>query len=123
MAPCRILVVDDSEDMLFLVRVLIDTGDDAIEIVGTARNDVEAYAMYLEHEPDLLVLDNVLPGSSGLDIAKEILEADPTATIVLFSEFLDAAILKQADRIGVRACLSKDHFQRLPDLLLELCPG
>lgn len=123
MPPCRVLVVDDNDDMLVLVRALIETGEDEIEIVASAKNDSEAYAMYLEHRPDLVLLDYVLPGPSGLDIARNILEADPSAVIVLFSEFLDGAVVRQAERLGVRDCLSKDHFDYLPAVLLEHCPG
>jgi DNA-binding NarL/FixJ family response regulator len=119
----RALIVDDDDDMRFLVRVLIEAANEGLAVAAEARNADEAVDRWREHRPDVIVLDNRMPGRSGLDVAAEILAEEPTQSIILFSAFLDDETLARATELGVRACLSKDHYDQLPAALWRYGPA
>jgi DNA-binding NarL/FixJ family response regulator len=119
----RALIVDDDDDMRFLVRVLIEAANDGLAVAAEARNGDEAVERWREHRPDVVVLDNRMPGRSGLEVAAEILAEQPDQSIILFSAFLDEETLAQAEALGVRACLSKDHYDQLPAALWRYGPA
>ena len=77
MSPCRILVVDDHDATQQLVRELLEA--DGHRLVVGAGNAKEAYRSYLTYRPDIVVMDLMLPGEGGLDIAAQILEFDEEA--------------------------------------------
>ena len=119
----RALIVDDDDDMRFLVRVLIEAANEGLAVAAEARNADEAVTRWREHRPDVVVLDNRMPGRSGLDVAAEILAEAPEQSIILFSAFLDDDTLARADALGVKACLSKDHYDQLPAALWRYGPA
>jgi len=110
------LIVDDNEDMRALVRILLDLTPD-IAVVAEAADGCQAVAAWREHEPDSIVLDQDMPGATGLEVAEYILHQDPTMPIVLFSAYLDDATVTAAEHLGIRACVDKDQLIRIPELL------
>ncbi len=65
----KIMVVDDEENLLILTRDLL--ASKGFDIV-TAGNGKEALGMLEKEKPDLLILDIMMPGMKGTDIAKKI---------------------------------------------------
>src|SRR5438309_1454231 len=121
--PNRALIVDDDDDMRFLVRVLIEAANEGLAVAGEASDGDEAVAKWREHRPDVVVLDERMPGRSGLDVAAQILAEAPDQSIILFSAYLDEATVARAESLGVRACLSKDRYEDLPAALWEHGPA
>ena len=74
----RILVVDDEEDILELLRYNISKeGFDVI----VASNGTEGLTLALNEEPDLIILDLMMPDIDGLDVCRELKSSSPTAEI------------------------------------------
>ena len=119
----RTLIVDDDEDMRFLLRVLIEAANEGLTIAAEASNGDEAIAQWREHQPDVVVLDHRMPDRMGLDVAAEILAEHPGQSIILFSAYLDEETIARADELGVRACLSKDDYDELPAALWRYGPA
>jgi DNA-binding NarL/FixJ family response regulator len=119
----RALIVDDDDDMRFLVRVLIEAANEGLAVAAEARNATEAVDRWRTHQPDVVVLDNRMPGRSGLDVAAEILAEQPEQSIILFSAYLDDETVLRADALGIRACLSKDNYDQLPAALWQHGPA
>jgi len=117
-----VLVADDEEDMRVLVRAVLTSA--GLEIVAEAVDGVDALdtlkRLHPPPIPTVLVLDNRMPGMSGLEVAARVLEELPSQRIVLFSAFLTEEIAAQAKEIGIRACVSKDVVTRLPDVIGDL---
>ncbi|HEX4903929.1 MAG TPA: response regulator transcription factor [Acidimicrobiales bacterium] len=111
------LLVEDEEDMRYLVRVILEFAEDPIEVTAEACDVADGVSVWRALRPHITVVDYRLPGGSGLDVAEQILREDPDAPIVLFSAFLDSRTVERADQLGVRACVSKDRVQELPALL------
>jgi DNA-binding NarL/FixJ family response regulator len=119
----RTLIVDDDEDMRFLLRVLIESANEGLTVAAEASNGVEAMAQWREHQPDVIVLDNRMPDRTGLEVAADILAEHPGQSIILFSAYLDDETIARADELGVRACLSKDDYDELPAVLWRYGPA
>ena len=115
MSEVRVLIVDDEEDMRALVRNLITLANDRLSVAGEASSGAEAVNVWREVRPEVVLLDQRMPGLSGLETAKAILREDPTQMIVLFSAYMDADMTSAADELGVRACVSKRDTRKLVD--------
>ena len=106
-----VLIVDDEADMRFIVRCLVEQAD--WEVAGEAASGEEAVARWRELRPDVIVLDQRMPGISGLEAAARILAEDSAPPIVLFTVARDDDLVSEARAVGIRTCLSKwdrDHL-------------
>ena len=117
MGNVRALIVDDDDNMRAVLRSYINAADDGVEIVAEATRATEALLACRTEHPDVVVLDLHLPGPDGLDVAHDILAADPDQPIVVFSAFLHPAVVGEAERIGIRECLAKTDIAELPRAL------
>ena len=75
-----ILVVDDERNILDLVRLYLEK--DGFAVVTAATGD-EALALHLRHDPDLVILDLMLPGRDGFDVCREIRRRGETPVMML----------------------------------------
>jgi len=80
MATARILVVDDEEDILELVRY--NLAKDGYEVALAATGE-EALAAMAAYPPDLLVLDLMLPGLDGLEVCRRVRSDPRTAPVCI----------------------------------------
>ncbi len=75
--------------------------------VITGKDGLEAYALYKEHHPDVLILDISLPHKSGLDVASQIREYDNTTEIIMLTAYSDETKLLRAANLQINAYLVK----------------
>src|SRR5437867_4235881 len=78
----RVLIVDDHLAVREGLRSLIDPDPD-FDVIGEAGNGNEAAEKALELQPDLILLDNSMPGLTGLEVAR-ILRTNLPATKIVF---------------------------------------
>jgi DNA-binding NarL/FixJ family response regulator len=116
----RTLIVDDEEDMRVLLRATIEAANQGLQVAAEAGDGEEGLAQWREHRPEVVVLDQRMPGLSGLEVAEQILAEHPEQHIVLFSAYLDDDTRQQAADLGIRACVSKSDFSRIPQVLWSL---
>jgi DNA-binding NarL/FixJ family response regulator len=100
----RVLTVDDNSPFLGVLRELVNaTGH--LEIAGEAQSGERAIAAAQELQPDIVLMDVLMPGVGGITAAQQIKAAHPTTVIVLissthpdelpsFDRFADAVIWK-----------------------------
>src|SRR5688572_28692486 len=105
----RMLLVEDEEDMRYLVRVVLEFAEDPIQITAEACDVDAGLAAWREPRPHITVVESRRPGGNGLAVAQQIRAEAPEAPVVLFSAVLDARTIERAERLGVRACVSKDQ--------------
>jgi YesN/AraC family two-component response regulator len=118
-----VLIVDDEEDMRALLRSTIEIANEGLRVAGEAVDGEDAVAQWREKRPQIIVLDQRMPGATGLEVAERILAEHPEQTIILFSAYLDPDILDKAAELGIRACMSKREISRVPEALWKYAPG
>lgn len=104
-----VLIVDDDEEIRHVLRVLCET--EGMDVVGEAANGVEAVPLALQHQPDIVILDYMLPRLDGEGAAEILRTITPDSKIVAFSAILDRRP-KWAD-----AYLNKERIGDLVPLL------
>jgi CheY-like chemotaxis protein len=118
------LIVDDEMDMRMLVRVVIEMANHGLSIVGEAADGDEALRVWRDLNgppiPDVVILDNRMPGLTGIEVAQQILAERPGQIIVLYSAFLDDEVRAAAEDVGIATCVSKEDLDRLPGVIQEL---
>ena len=104
--PIRILVVDDHTLFRRGVTALL-ARDPQFDVVGDAADAGEAQRRAEELKPDLILLDNHLPGVNGVDALPALLEAAPDARVLMLTVSEDEADLSKALRNGAAGYLLK----------------
>jgi two-component system phosphate regulon response regulator PhoB len=102
----KLLIVDDEEGVRSLVRMTLES--DNYEILE-ARKAGEALELVREHLPDLVLLDVMLPDSSGVEVCRT-LKADPrtaSVTIVMLTAKAQSADLEEAEDAGADGYFTK----------------
>lgn len=104
-----VLIVDDDEEIRHVLRILCET--EGLRVVGEAANGVEAVPLALNHQPDFVILDYMLPRLDGEGAAEILRAITPSSKIVAFSAILD----KQPE--WADAYLNKERIADLMPLL------
>jgi two-component system chemotaxis response regulator CheY len=119
-----VLVVDDEPDMRLLAKTLLQRG--GLDVIGEAADGTQAMERFLALDPPpvptVVVLDNRMPGLTGIEVAEQMLSRQPDQVIVLFSAHLDEATEEDARSKGIAACVSKVHVGRLSKVIWSLLP-
>lgn len=106
MSPVRLLVVDDHT--LFRRGLVALLGaDPTLRVVGEAADAAQAVRKAQELQPDLVLLDNHLPGATGIQALGDLKEAAPGAKFVLLTVSEDEGDLHLALRNGANGYLLK----------------
>lgn len=103
----RILLVDDHKTMLWGLERLIQAEGDAFQLVGSASDGIQARALCAEFNPDIVLLDLDLKGSSSIDFLPALIENGCTKVVIL-SANRDQATLAAAVKAGARGVVSKE---------------
>ncbi|MGD9810442.1 MAG: chemotaxis response regulator protein-glutamate methylesterase [Sphingobium sp.] len=78
----RVLIVDDSATMRALLARLLGSEAD-MEVIGAARDAMEARGMIRELDPDVVTLDIEMPGMNGLDFLEKIMSLRPMPVVIV----------------------------------------
>jgi DNA-binding NarL/FixJ family response regulator len=105
-ARIRIMLVDDHAIVRAGFRRLLEQ-QPGCHVVAEAADADRAYALFVEHDPDVIVLDLSMPGVSGLDAIRRIMARKPSAKILVFSMHEDATLAERAIQLGARGYVTK----------------
>lgn len=114
------LIVDDDEDIRALVRLTIEAANEGLRVGGVAADGHEALIAWRRDRPDCIVIDQNMPGLTGIEVCREILAEQPSQRIVLFTAYADAALRHTATSLGISAVLAKEEVARIPETLRRL---
>ena len=101
----RLLIVDDDPAVRSVIRYFVEA--DGYKVCGEAANGVEAINRAVELQPDLILLDLLMPRLNGAEAATVLRSALPDTPIVLFTMYADPFGEELASAIGVQVVLSK----------------
>lgn len=102
----RVFVLDDHEIVRRGLRELFEAQDD-LEVVGEAANADEAIQRVPATRPDVAVLDVRLPGSSGIEVCRELRATMPDLRCLMLTSFADDDALFSAILAGASGYLLK----------------
>jgi NarL family two-component system response regulator LiaR len=111
----RILIADDHAVVREGLRAVIAT-DPGMELVGEARDGIEAVLKARSLQPDVILLDLVMPGQDGLEAIGQIKEENPDARILVVTGFGEDEEVFAAIKAGALGYLLKDSS---PQILLQ----
>jgi DNA-binding NarL/FixJ family response regulator len=102
----RVVLVDDSPDVrrLLATRLQLEGGFD---VVGEAADGAEAIVLVTRHQPDLIVLDAMMPVLTGLDALPSLVMGSPDSKVVVYSAFTDDPALERIYDAGAHAVVNK----------------
>lgn len=122
-APVRVLVVDDEPDLRILLWLAVEA-DGRCSVVADASNGRDGIAMAAEHQPDVIVLDHLMPDMDGIRTLPLLREAAPRAKVIMLSALTSEPHRIDAIRAGADAYLEKGaSFRPLLDLAVNLAHG
>jgi two-component system, NarL family, response regulator len=105
--PIRILVVDDHTIVRDGLRAIL-TGDPLLRVVAEAGSGEAAVRLWDEHHPDVTIMDERLPGISGIDAILTIRKHHPEARFVVLTPSSVEDEIQRALSAGVQAYLFID---------------
>ena len=107
MTPIRVLVVDDHAVVRTGLRRVLDA-EDGIETVGEAPNAERAVFEAMEHRPDVVLMDVVMPGKSGIEGMPALLQAVPDTKVLVLSMQDDPRYVREAFDAGASGYVLKE---------------
>jgi DNA-binding NarL/FixJ family response regulator len=117
----KIVLADDNEDILYLIKEILEP---EFEVVAMARNGPELLKAVEDFKPDVTILDINMPGMSGFEAMKRILEEDIDARIILITAHKDRMLVEKGISAGAKGFVLK--FTASEDLVPavnEVCQG
>ena len=102
-----ILLLDDEKTIRETIRSFINWEALDIEVVGTAKDGIEAYNMILDLYPDIVLTDIRMPGLSGLELIERMHEINKDMQFIILSGYNEFEYAKTAMQYGVRHYLLK----------------
>ncbi len=103
----RVLIVDDHDIVREGQRALINT-EPGMEVIGEARNGIEAIELAEKLQPDVILLDLHMPEKDGIDASEEIKKGNPEARILVLTSFAEDDRVFAAIKAGAMGYLLKD---------------
>lgn len=117
----KIVIAEDQGMMLGALGSLLNIEDD-FEVIGMAKNGVEAVELVRELKPDICIMDIEMPLKTGLTAAEEL--KDIPCKIIILTTFARAGYFKRARKAGVSGYLLKDSpIEELADSIRTIMSG
>lgn len=102
----RVILVDDHVVVRSGVKRLLEEQPD-LQVVAEADTGDEAYKLYHQHQPDVLILDMDMPDSSGLATLARLIAREPSARVLMFSSKPEMTFAVQAISAGAKGYILK----------------
>ena len=106
-SPIRIIIVEDHPLVRLGLQTTLSMDKGRFEVVGTADCAEALWDILNEKVADVILLDIILPGESGVDIARKLHKEGCTARILVLSAETDKETISELVRIGIDGFINK----------------
>jgi len=110
-----VLLVDDHAVVREGYRRLLERGGDIV-VVGEASNAEDAHKLFSELSPQVVVMDIAMPGVSGIEAMRRMLDQQPETRVLIFSMYEDSIFAHRALQAGACGYVTKASA---PNVLVE----
>lgn len=107
----RILLADDHKLLIDGLRLVLDK-QRLMEVIGVAKDGLEATRLAAQLKPDVILLDISMPRQNGIDAARNILRETPDTKIIMLSMHDDRRFIQASLRTGARGYILKESAAR-----------
>jgi NarL family two-component system response regulator LiaR len=107
MDKIRVLIVDDHGVVRQGLRTYLELLDD-IDIVGEAKNGLEAVEQVRLYQPDIVLMDLVMPEMNGIDATRQVLVVSSNTKVIVLTSFAEDDLVFPAIEAGAAGYLLKD---------------
>src|SRR3972149_10510482 len=122
-SPIRVLIVDDHLVVRQGLISLLESCKE-IEVVGQAENGLTALSRTKSLNPDIILLDIRMPGSSGLDICRTLDMQSPKSRVIILTTYEEEDYLFRALRSGAWGYVLKTaSYEELVDAIVSVASG
>ena len=111
----KVILVDDHAVVRAGFKMLLST-EAGIDVIAEADRGEAACQLYLEQQPDVMVLDLSMPGIGGLESIRRICSRDSNARVLVFSVHDEMVYVDRAMQAGARGYITKNSA---PGILVE----
>ena len=105
----KILIVDDSAFARNTLSMYVGNGGH--EVVGLGGDGKQALELFKSLRPELVMLDYLMEGKSGMAVLKEIIQHDPSAKVIMVSGSGDHFLAERALQAGAKVFVKKPSAQ------------
>jgi two-component system, NarL family, invasion response regulator UvrY len=102
----NIMIADDHAIVREGYRSLLEK-QPGLKVVAEASDGAEAYRLFKEVHPDLVIMDLTMPGLGGIEAIRRIRQREPSARILVFTMHQNSAYAVQAIKAGARGFVTK----------------
>ena len=102
----RVLLADDHSIMREGLQVMLERFEE-LEVVGQAKDGVEAVKAASELSPDVIVMDVMMPGKDGVEACREIMESLPDTRVIMLTASTEEDAVIEAVAAGATGYLQK----------------
>ena len=107
----QILLADDHQVIIDGLKALL-SGEPDMEVIGQATDGLQVLPKVLELKPEVLVLDLMMPGLGGLEVARQMKERAPSTKVIVLSMHANDAYVVEALRNGAAGYVLKQAEAR-----------
>lgn len=113
----QVLIVDDHDMVRIGLKISIEKASDLV-VIAQAKTGEEAISLYQSEQPDVVLMDLLMPDMNGVEATEQIIAHDPDARIVALTSYDDDPLIHSAIEAGVISYLLKDiSMQELADAI------
>lgn len=102
----RVLLADDHTVVREGLRLILESAED-IEVVGEVENGRQAVQMAKKLQPDVVVMDVVMPTLNGVEATRQVLREAPNSKVLVLSSYSDDDRVQQLIEVGATGYLVK----------------
>jgi two-component system chemotaxis response regulator CheY len=115
----RVLIVDDAAFMRLMLRNMVTNM--GLEVVGEARNGIEAIKQFVELRPDIITMDITMPEMDGVIALGEIIKMDKYAKVIMCSAVAQKRLVVDAIVAGAKDFIVKPfQEEKVQETLLKV---
>ena len=115
MQEINVILIDDHAVVREGYRRLLERDPD-IKVLAEGETADEGYRLVCDNQPDVVVMDITLPGMSGIEVTRRILNKVPEQKILIFSMHEDMVFVNRAFQAGAKGYVTKSAA---PEVLIE----